>query len=51
MLNGEIPIEGSYRSHVISQLDEDDDGWDSDDSTSNAHENVGKYPLVFLDTG
>ena len=50
MLNGETPVEGSYLSHVISQLDEDD-GWDSDDSTSNAYESVGKDTLIFLNEG
>ena len=47
MLNGEAPVEGSYLSHVISQLDEDD-GWDSDDSASNAHESVGEDILIYL---
>ena len=46
MLNGETPVEGSYLNHVISQLDEDDDGYDSDDSASNAHENVRKDTMV-----
>ena len=48
MLNGETPVEGSYLSHVISQLDEDDDDSDSDDDTSNAHENVRKDSLVLF---
>ena len=48
MLNGETPVEGSYLNHVINQLDEDDDGYYSDDSASNAHENVRKDILVIV---
>ena len=39
MLNADPPVEGSYVKHLINELD-DDSGFDSDDSISNAHENV-----------
>ena len=50
MLNGEAAVEGSYRQHIIDKLKEDDDGYDSDDSFSNAHENVRKDAWVLFET-
>lgn len=50
MLNGETAVQGSYRQHIIDKLKEDDDGYDSDDSLSNAHENVRKDAWVFSET-
>ncbi|CAF9933087.1 MAG: hypothetical protein ALECFALPRED_005474 [Alectoria fallacina] len=39
ILNGDTPVDGSYREHFKNQLGEDEDGYGSDDSCSNAHEN------------
>ena len=30
-LNGELPVEGTYRQHLIDQLRDDDDDDDDDD--------------------
>ena len=40
-LNGELPVEGTYRQHLIDQLrDSDDDDDDDDESVSNVYESV-----------
>ena len=50
ILNGDTPVDGSYREHFKNQLGEDEDGYGSDDSCSNAHENVRKDAWVLFRT-
>ena len=38
-LNGELPVEGTYRQHLIDQLRDSDDD-DDDESVSNVYESV-----------
>ena len=40
VLNGDAPIEGSYYEHLKEQLRGNSDDSDTDDNTSNAHEDV-----------
>ena len=39
-LNGELPVEGTYRQHLIDQLRDSDDDSDDDESVSNIYESV-----------
>lgn len=39
-LNGELPVEGTYRQHLIDQLRDSDDDDDDDESVSNVYESV-----------
>ena len=39
-LNGELPVEGTYRQHLIDQLRDSDDDNDDDESVSNVYESV-----------
>ena len=50
ILNGDTPVDGSYREHFKDLLGEDDEGYDSDDSCSNAHENVRKDARILFGT-
>lgn len=47
-LNGETPVEGQYGKHFRNQLRESDDDSDSDDSVSNAYEDVRTHSWSFL---
>ena len=39
-LNGELPVEGTYRQHLIDQLRDSDSDDDDDESVSNVYESV-----------
>ena len=47
-LNGETPVEDSYRKHLIDVLRDDDSDDDDDDTVSNVHESVSDAACFYV---